>query len=336
MDTLARGLLLCRVLMSVRPHDALLKFAFEAPPNAAALLRELLPPAVCDAIDWETLGREAGSYVDPSLADRHSDLLFWARLRAGNPGLIYLLIEHQSTDDPALPQRLLSYQSRIWDRYRKDRGKARRGERLPPVIAVLVSHVPDGWTTARSFEDLFDPEVMAIPGLAGLMPRFSPIVLDLTLLSNDDLKAWALPPFQKLALWLLRDGRDPARLLGNFETWRPLINEAGRSRFGYNALHMLTEYMFRVIDPLYRDELRAKIRTLDPDAEEIAMTIADQIHEEGRAKGLADALRGLLLFKFQTLDDVAEARLQAATPEAIDRYLKRVLFADSLAAVFAD
>jgi hypothetical protein len=340
VDTLARGLLQRRATMTTRPHDALFKSAFESPADATALLRELLPPAVCEAVAWETLGREAGSYVDPSLADRHSDLLFRSRLRAGEPGLIYLLLEHQSTDDPALLQRVLSYQTRIWDRYRKERSKPRRSERLPPVIAVLVSHVPGGWTAARSFEELFDPALMALPGMAGLTPRFSPISLDLTLLSDDDLKARTLAPFQKLALWLLRDGRDPACLLGNFESWRPLLIQAGRSRSGRDIIRALIEYMFRVIDPLYRDELRAKIRMLGRDSEEIAMTIAEQLHEEGRARGRQEGriatLRSLLLFKFQTLDAAAEARLQAATPEAIDRYLQRVLVADSLAAVFAE
>jgi hypothetical protein len=66
------------------------------------------------------------------------------------------------------------------------------------------------------------------------------------------------------------------------------------------------------------------------------MTIAEQLREEGRAEGRIATLRSQLLFKFQALDPASEARLQAATPEAIDRYLQRVLVADSLAAVFAD
>ena len=49
-------------------------------------------------------------------------------------------------------------------------------------------------------------------------------------------------------------------------------------------------------------------------------------------------LRNQLLFKFnvQSLDATYEARLLTATPEAIDRYVQRVLTADSLAAVFED
>ena len=134
------GLASLRRDMTKRPHDALFKSAFDAPAHAAALLRELLPPAICAAVAWETLDHERGSFIDLELADRHNDLLFSARLRSGEPGLAFLLLEHQSTADPAMPQRLLEYQSRIWARFRREQ----RGARLPPVIAVLVSHVPGG------------------------------------------------------------------------------------------------------------------------------------------------------------------------------------------------
>lgn len=87
-------------------------------------------------------------------------------------------------------------------------------------------------------------------------------------------------------------------------------------------------------------------------------TIAEQLIEEGRQKGRAEAreearqkgreegqrevrveiLRKLLVLKFklQTVDPACEAHLQVATSTTLDRYLERVLTADSLAAVFAD
>jgi hypothetical protein len=46
--------------------------------------------------------------------------------------------------------------------------------------------------------------------------------------------------------------------------------------------------------------------------------------------------QGLLVFKFQPLGARYEARLRAASPEAIDRYFRRLLTADSLAKVFED
>jgi predicted transposase YdaD len=346
--------------MTSRPHDALFKTAFEAPPDAASLLRELVPPPIRAVIAWDTMERERGSFVDAVLADRHSDLLFSARLRVGKPDLVYLLLEHQSSDDPSMPFRMLAYQTRIWDRFRKEQPDAR----LPPIIGVLVSHVPGGWPATRALQDMFDPEVIAISELAELLPRCPMIVEDLAHRSNRDLAARSLAPFQKLALWLLRDARDPVRLLGNFDAWRSTLIEAGQTRSGFDALAVLIHYMFRVVDPMYFDALRAKLRELGTRSEEIAMNIAEYLEERGRTQGREEGrtegreegrtegreegrtqgrvegrvatLRSLLVFKFQALDAGAEARLQAATPEAIDRYLQRVLTADSLAAVFED
>jgi hypothetical protein len=320
--------------MTPRPHDALFKAAFEAPAHAAALLREVVPAALCDAIAWETLDHEPGSFVDPKLGDRHSDLLFSALLRTGERALVYLLLEHQSTEHPSMPLRMLAYQIRIWDRFRKEHP----GAPLPPIIAVLVSHVPGGWTAARSFEDLFEPAVLAIPGLAALVPRCSMIIVDLAHLTDDDLKARSLAVFQKLALWLLRDARDPVRFLSSFGAWASALAEAERAGAGIDSFTIVVEYMFRVTNPVYHEEVRVKLRELGPRAEGVTMTIADYLHDQGLQKGLQQgqiaALRRLLLFKFQTLDPQYEARLEAATQEAIDRYFQRVLTADSAAAVF--
>ncbi len=324
--------------MTTRPHDALFKAAFAAPADAAPLLRELLPHAVREAVAWETLDRETPSLVDPRLADRHGDLLFSVRIRTGEAGRVYLLLEHQSTGDTAMPLRALSFQTRIWERCRTEQPH----DRLPPVIAVLVSHVRGGWTVARSLDELLDPAVVEIPGLAGLVPRCAMIVEDLAHRTNDDLKARPLAAFQQLALWLLRDARDPARLLDNFDAWSAELIEvqAGQERGGIDRFAVLITYLFRVVDPVTLDELRAKLRKLGPGPEEAAMTIAEYLHEQGRAEGRAegriDTLRRQLVFKFQSLDGASEARLKTATPEMIDRYLQRVLIADSLAAVFED
>jgi len=196
---------------------------------------------------------------------------------------------------------------------------------------VLVSHVAGGWTLARSFEALFDPAVLALPGLTALVPRYSMIVDDLAQVSNEELAARSLAAPQQLALWLLRDGRAPARLLDNFDTWLPVLAEAGMDN-----LTVLITYLFRVVDPVYTEALRAKLAKLDRRAKEVTMTIAEHLHEQGRIEGRIATLRSLLLMKFSALDASAEARLQAATSEAIDRYLQRVLTADSLAAVLAD
>ena len=60
------------------PHDAIFKSVFQEPEHAAAELRHILPGELASAIQWSSLKLEPGSFVDPKLADQHSDLLFSA------------------------------------------------------------------------------------------------------------------------------------------------------------------------------------------------------------------------------------------------------------------
>jgi predicted transposase YdaD len=100
--------------MTSRPHDALFKAAFEHPDHAGSLLRSVLPDSIVQAIDWTTLTHQPGSFIDPDLADTHTDLLFSARLGAHEVRL-YLLFEHLSTLHLEEPRRVLRYPARAED-----------------------------------------------------------------------------------------------------------------------------------------------------------------------------------------------------------------------------
>jgi hypothetical protein len=129
-------LLACRP-MTAKPHDALFKAAFEAPEHAAGVFRSLLPPTVEGALAWDTVRHEPGSFIDPDLADRHSDLLFSIEVRETR-AYLYLLLEHQSTNDDDMPLRMLIYLVRIWERYRKQHKKGP----LPLIIPAMIATRP--------------------------------------------------------------------------------------------------------------------------------------------------------------------------------------------------
>jgi predicted transposase YdaD len=192
--------------MTTRPHDALFKAAFENPQHAAGLFRSVLPSSICAAIEWSTLTHEPGSFVDEQLSDSHSDLLFSARLvGTDTPVFFYLLLEHQSTVDPDMPRRMLGYLMSFWERHRKQCGGP-----LPIVLPILICHVPGGWTAPTSMQELFEPSLDSIADLARFVPHVCLFVEDLAHLSNEDLRRHALASFPMLALWLLRDARNPA------------------------------------------------------------------------------------------------------------------------------
>jgi predicted transposase/invertase (TIGR01784 family) len=302
------------------PHDALFKAGFELPASAAGLFQRALPASIVSAIAWSELERESGSFVDPELAGRHSDLLFRTTTLRGEPVLLYLLVEHQSTNDPDMTLRVLIYLARILERFRKENEHSP----LPLVLPVVVAHAPEGWTVPISFHAMFSPSPTSLPGLADLVPRFDLVVLDLSTLSNDEIEALSLAAFPKLVLWALRDARRKDRLSRDFERWRGAFIEAMRTAQGQAALRQLLWYFHEVVDELYLRELHAKIRDV-PAAEEFMMTYNDRLRAEGRAEGHAagraeglelgqrELLRKLLVQKYGDIPEALDRRIEGAS-----------------------
>jgi len=105
--------------MVPQPHDRLVKWAFARQQTAESCLRCMLPAALADSLDWRTLSAQPASFVDPDLADSHSDLLYAVRPHGskGRALLLYLLFEHQSSPDRWMALRLASYTLQIQRRW---------------------------------------------------------------------------------------------------------------------------------------------------------------------------------------------------------------------------
>jgi hypothetical protein len=75
-------------------------------------------------------------------------------------------------------------------------------------------------------------------------------------------------------------------------------------------------------------------RPLAPEEKEFIM-VMHKSWKDARAEGRAEVLRRQLRLKFGELSPDLEQRVSTAPPEEIDRYLERILFADSIETVFA-
>jgi predicted transposase YdaD len=112
------------------------------PKNAAAELRALLPQELARRIDWSTLRHRDTTLVDEELRDRYADLVFEAKLGAGD-AIIYVLVEHLSEPDEFVRSRLLRYMMRLWEsalRAKSEDGRVSKGTKLPPIVPGLVLH----------------------------------------------------------------------------------------------------------------------------------------------------------------------------------------------------
>ena len=99
------------------PHDAIFRGVLGVPANAAGVLASALPTAITEQLDLSSLHPVPGSFVDPEMRWRHSDLLFTANL-AQSRAYVYVVMEHQSSIDGLMPLRMLEYATRVWRRHR--------------------------------------------------------------------------------------------------------------------------------------------------------------------------------------------------------------------------
>lgn len=132
-------------------HDKLFKASFSDPVNAAAFLRHEIPPDLAGKVLWEGLQLQPGSFIDSQFRHSQSDLLFLAPLPESNC-LLYFLFEHQTSPDPSMALRLLSYMVRIWE----DWTKRNPGTRLPVILPVVLAQNAQAWNIDPQFSSLLD------------------------------------------------------------------------------------------------------------------------------------------------------------------------------------
>ena len=337
--------------MTNGPHDHIFKRAFESAEHAAAELRAVLSPALSRHVNWDSLRSEPCTFIDADLNHQQADLLFSAKI-ADHPAFIYILFEHQSSNDPLMPLRLLAYVVRILEHHQRT---AKVILPLPVVIPVVLHHSHTGWRQPLELLPLFGDVVNQVPELESFVPRFQFYLDDISYVSDAQLRLRALQAFPALALWALRDARTPVRLLKSLGYWADLLTELVLAPNGVEAIRSLFEYITLVADDLSAQNLREAVAKAAPLAEPIIMTIAEQLRAEGRAEGLtiAEQLRAegraegllkgealllerLLIGKFGELPTEVQSRLQTASRLDVERWAERVLLADGLEAVFAD
>jgi predicted transposase/invertase (TIGR01784 family) len=178
------------------PHDAVFRQIFGVPANAASQLRAVLPLALAARLDLGRLARVPASFVDEALKWRHSDLLFTTPLD-GRDAFVYVLVEHQSRDDPLMAFRMLRYVTRIWDHYLRDHPGARQ---LPAVIPLVVHHGRSQWATPVQLLELIDLDSAARQTMQAYLPRFEFLLDDLAGVDGRQLRDRGLTPAALITL----------------------------------------------------------------------------------------------------------------------------------------
>lgn len=303
------------------PHDAVFRRVFGEPANAASQLRVVLPEVLAGRLDLGRLTAVPGSFVDDTLRWRHSDLLFTAPL-AGREAFVYVLVEHQSSDDPLMAFRMLRYVVRIWDRYLAGHPEA---VRLPAVIPLVVHHNRRPWAGPVQVLDLVDLDAGVTGAVQDCLPRFRFLLDDLARVDERALRVRPLTASARITLLLLKIAAGNSRLVADLRPWsddrRAIVGRPG----GVEEFAALLRYI-EVVGEAPAGQLHDLVASLGPEAEEAYMTTAEMLRAEGRAEALVQ----LLTLKFGSLPPAASHAVHAASSDQLQTWTARVLTADSL------
>jgi hypothetical protein len=316
------------------PHDTLVKAIFADPEHAAGELRHLLDPAFAARVVWSSLRLVSGSFVDDTLRGRHTDLLFSARILTDNAGgetvevLVYLLFEHQSTDDPLMPFRLLLYIVRVWEKIVRETPSLRR---LPAILPMVLHHSERGWVSPTTLHGILDLDAKAMAVVGKHLPQFEMMLDDLGAQSDDSLRSRAVSAIGRLALFCLRHAREPQVLLEQLRRWVDLIREIQAAPGGSEALVLIWRYILVTNGQASPEAVVAQLLdVVGVEHSEEIMTAGEQLIERGMKVGQEKILLKLLRARFGALPDAAAARIHAADSARLDAWADRVLTAATL------
>ncbi len=305
------------------PHDRFFKTVFGRTEVAAEFLERYLPAEVAATLDWATLRPEKETFLDPQLTQHPADLLYAVTLHGGEAGYVYVLFEHKSYVEARINLDLLRYRVRIWEQWLNDGNTGL----LPVIIPVVFYHGAARWGVKRQFAQT----VADAPGLQRYVPVCEYHLVDLSAYWDEELRGAVL---LQVALWTLKYVfRDELRerlpgILG-------LLRALEQSSSGLDFIRALLRYLAQVAstDRLSDQELRQAVTQALSGGGELMMTIAEQWEQQGMEKGMekgeAKALLRLVQVKFGLPEPAVAARIAAAESAQVERWLERILTANS-------
>ena len=312
------------------PHDRFFKETLGRKETAAAFFREYLPPELVRAFDWEKLEKIDGSFVDETLRERHSDLLFTVPWKSGKVSL-YCLFEHQSEPDRWMAFRILRYMVRIWEAQLHAEPHRRT---LSPILPIVLHQSKRRWKVSVSFSSLLEVPKEIATELADSIPEFSYRVVDLADWPMEELRGDVTVRAILATMKLAASGELVERLpeISRFLSRLLYEGDAGFVR-------VCLEYLMRGSGNIDLQRFRASLQQItNPEIKEDVMTLADQLiqegRQEGRQEGEAALLQRQLARRFGPLPEWARERLNQASGSDLERWSVQILEAAQLEDVF--
>ena len=316
--------------------DASYKTLFSAPEVVRDLILGFIPDDWLHGLDYRTLERVSGSYVTDDLRDRADDIV-WRVQVGGEWVYLYILIEFQSTVDPFMAVRIMTYVGLLYQDLIKQKQVLPR-RRLPPVLPIVLYNGDGKWTAETNMADL-------IPRTPGLLAKYVPH-LEYLLIDENRYNVAELAAMRNLVAAAIRFERPE-----NEASLMALIDVLNEWLAGNPELKRIFALWIRAM--VLRHSRNRLVLPKVRDLKELKMTLTDRFDawireyeqkglekgierglEKGLAQGEALLLQRQLARRFGPLPSDVIAQLGTATTEQLECWGDRVLDAASLEDVF--
>ena len=295
-------------------HDKTFKTMLADIKVARDFFKEYLPKNVLSMVDLKTLKISKNSFIDESLKEFSSDVLYEVKLKNGNLAFFYLLCEHQSEVDSLMPFRLLNYMVRIWKLYLDQTGD----NFLPLIFPLVFFHGKTPYDGPRTLSEL-------IRGPAELVQEI--LTKPFYLIDTHDIEDEDLRHKKWVGILTFMFKHVFARDIWSFvepmiELLKPIQTEKGAAVFtGCVLQYWLYASEIKATNPkAFVESVQQRLAL--PIGDEL-MTMAEQLKQEGRQEGRQEG-GGILLihqlerkFKIKTIPERYRQKIQQANSDRL-------------------
>ncbi len=319
-----------------RPHDRSRRLLYHHPRTVRDLVRGFVAEPWVDDLDFDTLVRVPSDHISAMLPgefeDRSSDVIWkvrWQGDKQGKELYLLILVELQSTCEQAMALRVLGYVVMLYLRLIKER-HLKKGERLPPILPLIVYNGDIEWWAPLKFEDLVDevPE-----SFKQHVPQMTCCLVDEKRVPAEPLRALV----ENVAALIFRTEQSTTTA-----AFQQVVEDVGGSLSGSENRELVRDllgWFAKVVIPLHfpgisEPDLR-NVHDLTSFVETKMVNFVEQAKARGRQEGLAEAVLQLLARKFEAVPEDVRARVLAAEVDSLSYWIGRIMTASSIPEVFS-
>lgn len=292
------------------PHDRLVKKILSNPTTTKDILELYLPKEVLAVIDLNQLSLQRDSFIDDEHRAFAVDVLYKTSFQ-NEDGYVWILLEHQSTDDPWLPVRIFKYVGIIWEHLRK----TSKSHSVPLIYPMIIYNGNRPYSSKLSLKEMIHPE--ASQKIFDALFQSPLCLIDLTSIEDDVLRKQAQEHVKGIALLMSLKHVFDKNLQAYFDQiLLDLFKKMDRRGDRDDVADMLY-YLLNEGDFLDEDKFWYTLhQEFSPETEEKVMTIAQKLEARGREKGKVEG-------KFEAQLEIAETLLaEGLEPDLIAKATK--------------